>query len=102
MHSKFDLSFLKLTFDTSHLDMPEKCIEKFDEVFDKVAVVHLSDCNSNQHQPLGSGCVPYQEFLKHLQAVDFQGFVVLEYMPEYEERLIEDVKKCYLMSDNYF
>lgn len=92
MFLKFDLSFLRLTFDTSHLDSPKDCVEEFDVVADKVAIVHLSDSlGRDQHQPLGTGCVPYKQFMRYLKDIDFQGPVVIEYMPEYKDRLIEDV-----------
>jgi len=94
MHLRFNLPFLKLTFDTSHLDSPKDSIEEFDAVSDKVAVVHLSDNDGRkQHQPLGTGYVPYKQFIKHLKDMDFHGPVVIEYMPEYRDRLIEDVEK---------
>lgn len=95
MYSKFELPFLKLTFDTSHLDNPADCIEEFNVVSDKVAVVHLSDSDgrSQQHQPLGTGKVPYKQFIRYLKDMDFKGPVVIEYMPEYEAKLIEDVNK---------
>ncbi len=92
MYLRFTLPFLKLTFDTSHLNSPKDCIEEFDAVADKVAVVHLSDtARGKQHQPLGTGCIPYKRFVNHLKNMGFQGPVVIEYMPEYEDRLIEDV-----------
>lgn len=94
MYQKFQLPFLKLTFDTSHLDNPADCINEFDAVCDKVEIVHLSDYNNGkQHQPLGTGCVPYEKFVKHLKDIDFSGYVVLEYMSEYEDRLLEDVER---------
>ncbi len=94
MHSKFNLLFLALTFDTSHLDEPADCIEEFDKVSEKVAVVHLSDASQGkEHLPLGMGCVPYKKFLNHLQAKDFSGCVVIEYMEEFESKLIEDTKE---------
>lgn len=94
MHERFELPFLKLTFDTSHLDNPASCIEEFDAVCDKVVVVHLSDYNKgNQHQPLGTGCVPYEQFVRHLKDKEFSGFVVLEYMEEFEDKLVEGIKK---------
>jgi sugar phosphate isomerase/epimerase len=94
MHSRFNLPFLKLTFDTSHLDNPAECIEEFDVVADKVAVIHLSDNDGkSQHQPLGTGNVPYKQFLRYLKDMDFSGPVVIEYMPEYEAELIADVDK---------
>jgi len=94
MYNKFELPFLKLTFDTSHLDNPANCIEEFDAVCDKVEIIHLSDYNKGkQHQPLGTGCVPYEKFLRQLKDKKFSGFVVVEYMPEYEGRLVGDVKR---------
>lgn len=98
MHLLFDLPFLKLTFDTSHLDRAEDCIEEFDAVSDKVAVIHLSDKNGRrQHQPLGQGQLPYKQFISHLDKLHFSGPIVLEYMPEYQARQIEDmqmVERC--------
>lgn len=94
MHSKFNLPFLKLTFDTSHLDSPSNCVEEFDKVSEKVAVVHLSDASEGkEHLPLGTGCVPYEKFLRHLQAQNFQGYVVIEYMEKFESKLIQDTKE---------
>lgn len=93
MCMKFDESFLRLTFDTSHLDNPSDCIEEFETVADKVAVVHLSDSDGrNQHQPLGTGNVPYKAFLRYLQNYNFQGPVVIEYMGEFQDKLIKDVR----------
>jgi len=94
MYSKFNLPFLKLTFDTSHLDEPSNCIKEIERVYDKVAIVHLSDNNSKrQHLPLGEGLVPYEEFLRYLKEKGFKGFVVLEYLPEFQDRLIEDLRR---------
>lgn len=93
MYTYFNLPFLKLTFDTSHLDSPSDCLQDFNHVSDKVAVIHLSDKNqTQQHLPLGRGNVAYKEFLKHLKTCGFKGPVVLEYMPEYEAQLIEDIQ----------
>lgn len=101
MHERFELPFLKLTFDTSHLDNPENCIEEFDAVSDKVAVVHLSDYNQGkQHQPLGTGCVPYGEFVRHLKDMKFSGYVVLEYMEEFESKLVEDMRNFSVLKIN--
>ena len=92
MYVKFDLSFLKITFDTSHLDDPKSCVDEFEAVADKVAVIHLSDQDGeNQHQPLGTGKVPYKQFMRHLEEVGFSGPIVIEYMPEYESKLVSDV-----------
>lgn len=94
MYSIFNLPFLKLTFDTSHLDSPSDCIEEFKMVCDKVAVIHLSDNDKrSRHLPLGMGCLAHQQFLEHLKACNFGGPVVLEYMYEYERRLIEDAHR---------
>lgn len=94
MHSKFNLPFLALTFDTSHLDEPANCVEEFDKVSEKVVIVHLSDVSEGkEHLPLGMGCVPYKKFFNHLKTKNFSGFVVIEYMEEFEGKLIEDAKK---------
>lgn len=93
MYSCFNLPFLKLTFDTSHLDSPLDCIKELERIYDKIAVIHLSDKNqTQQHLPLGSGFVPYSEFLEYLKSRGFEAPLVLEYMPEYEARLIEDLQ----------
>jgi sugar phosphate isomerase/epimerase len=94
MYLKFNLPFLKLTFDTSHLDFPSNCIKEFDRVFDKVAVVHLSDKDSKrQHLPLGEGFLPYEEFLEYLKVKNFKGFIVLEYLEEFQTRLFRDLER---------
>ncbi len=94
MYLKFDLPFLKITFDTSHLDSPSDCIEEFDRVSDKVETIHLSDRTlKRQHLPLGEGLLPYKEFLNHLKEKEFGGFLVLEYLDEFQDRLIEDLKR---------
>lgn len=94
MYSKFNLPFLKLTFDTSHLDSPSECVKELNSVYDKVEVIHLSDRDSKkQHLPLGEGILPYKQFLNFLKEKDFKGFVVLEYLEEFKARLIEDLKR---------
>lgn len=94
MYLKFKLPFLRLTFDISHLDNPSNCIKEIDKVFDKVEIIHLSDNNlKKQHLPLGEGTIPYEEFLKYLKERSFSGYIVLEYLSEFEFKLYPDLEK---------
>ena len=94
MYEKFNLAFLKITFDTAHLDEPNNCLREFKKIYDKVEIIHLSDRDSKrQHLPLGEGRLPYLEFLEYLKNSNFKGFIVLEYLGEFQDRLILDLEK---------
>ncbi|MCX7661550.1 MAG: sugar phosphate isomerase/epimerase [Candidatus Omnitrophica bacterium] len=91
MYNFFDLDFLKITFDTSHLDNTQEVISEFRKAKDRIQVIHLSDKNNNQtHLPLGEGNLCYQAFLDYLKEIEFKGFLVLEYLNTYENKLIKD------------
>lgn len=93
MYKKFNLPFLKITFDTAHLDEPKDCMDELENIFDKTAVIHLSDKNlKHRHLPLGEGILPYKELLDYLKRKNYSGFLVLEYLDEFQDRLIEDFK----------
>lgn len=94
MYEKFNLPFLKITFDTAHLDEPANCLNELGQIFDKVEVIHLSDKNSKfHHLPLGEGILPYKKLLDYLKEKNYNGFLVLEYLDEFQDKLIRDFKE---------
>lgn len=87
MYKAFDKEFLKITYDTSHT-RAEDIMEELKSVIDKVAIIHLSSyINGKEHQPINQNCV---EIVKYLKSINFKGFIVLEYMQEFEDKLIKD------------
>lgn len=100
MYTLFDLPFLRITFDTSHLDKPNQAFDELQSVIDKVAVVHLSDKKDKKgHLPIGYGAVPAREILRYLDSIKFSGPVVLEYLSKYTTQLIDDIKKYNRISE---
>lgn len=70
-----------INFDCSNQIMiGENPIDVLNEVKEKVASIHASDrfVGSYQHSVVGEGAVPYDEILKILKEVEFNGWVSIE------------------------
>lgn len=94
MYELFNQPFLRITYDCAHALVNNKTLEIFEKILDKVAIVHLSNrSNSREHLPIEQGSFPIFALLDILKTKNFQGSVVLEYMPEYENKLFEDFEK---------
>ena len=71
--------FQYLTFDTTHVGTRHKNLLLFyRQVKSKVAHIHLSNYNGQEHQLLDDGDLPLAEFLRTLLADNFCGLIALE------------------------
>ncbi|MHC4871179.1 MAG: sugar phosphate isomerase/epimerase family protein [Planctomycetota bacterium] len=113
MHKYFDVMkfpFLGVTYDFTHSENPQN-LKEVREYNSKIKAVHLSDARTDkpldenekhQHLPLGMGNYSVLEFLEVLKAVKYQGFVILEYLPQFRHYLKEDFSllENYLLRDD--
>ncbi|MEW6069198.1 MAG: TIM barrel protein [Candidatus Thermoplasmatota archaeon] len=94
MYERFASPNLKITYDCAHTLVDDNTLEKFEKILDKVEVVHLSNrSGGREHLPIEQGEFPIFGLLDILSRKNFQGYIVLEYMPEYEFKLFEDLEK---------
>jgi sugar phosphate isomerase/epimerase len=72
--------------DISHLYLMQQPPEAIERLGDRIAHVHLSDCNGHVHGdlPPGRGVVPIFDYLRALHAIGYDQTVSieLEYSPE--------------------
>jgi hypothetical protein len=82
---------LYLAYDTSHstADM----LKTVDKYFNKISVIHLSNRDSrHKHLPVHQGNLPLSMLIRALVEKSYKGIVVLEYLPDFFGKLIEDYK----------
>jgi sugar phosphate isomerase/epimerase len=88
--------------DISHLDLVRTPFEEVARLKDRVAHVHLSDCNGKTHGdlPPGRGVTPIRDYLAAIQQTGYDGVVSieLEYSPE-PDRIVEWVTEAYRETD---
>src|SRR5204863_7428402 len=66
--------------DISHLHLVQTPFEEVQKLKDRIAHVHLSDCDGKVHGdlPPGRGCTPIQEYLAQIQKTGYDGVVSIE------------------------
>lgn len=88
--------------DISHLDLVRTPFEEVARLKDRIAHVHLSDCNGKTHGdlPPGRGVTPVQDYLAAIQKTGYDGVVSieLEYSPE-PDKIVEWVTEAYRETD---
>lgn len=101
MHRYFDalkFPFLGVTYDFTHSEA-DKCISEIRHFHKHIHAIHFSDARSDlpldpnekhQHLALGYGNFPVIDFLENLRKVNYQGYLILEYLPAYLHLLQED------------
>lgn len=78
------LGFRYLVLDTTHLATGGiDPVEAYEKMKSRLALIHLSNFDGREHQPLGRGRMDMKRFLRHISADGYTGPLVLEYMPEY-------------------
>ena len=86
--------YLKITFDTSHAEEIWFDHKIFKYLVNKISVIHLSNrVGKKQHQPfnIATGDLQLVSFVKQLKNIfDWNGDIVLEYMPECSSYLDRD------------
>ena len=95
--SKIDFPFTKITFDITHLTEDTNDIEEIAPLLDKVAVVHISNVfygsKRIDHQPVNCGDRDITSFVKYLKNNNYNGQIVLEYLPHNSHLLRPDIAK---------
>jgi len=82
---------LPMTLDTSHIREDKRIIDIIESYWQNIPVIHLSARNAReQHLPIDRFCLDVVEYLLQL---GWTGNIVLEYLPQYRERLRPDIKK---------
>ena len=75
--------FRHLTLDTTHLATHGiDIIQTYERLAGRVAHVHLSNYNGQEHRLLQDGHLPLADFLRRLRQDDYRGIVTLELQPE--------------------
>jgi sugar phosphate isomerase/epimerase len=78
------VKFERATFDTAHFGLASiDIMDALEIVRPRLHHIHLSDQQkTKEHLCPGDGVLPIVPFVQRLQAIDFQGIVVLELSPE--------------------
>jgi sugar phosphate isomerase/epimerase len=75
--------FRHLTLDTTHLATHGiDIIQTYERLAGRVAHVHLSNYNGQEHRLLQDGHLPLAEFLRRLNQDGYQGIITLELQPD--------------------
>jgi D-psicose/D-tagatose/L-ribulose 3-epimerase len=89
---------VKANLDISHLTLSHTEPPEIATLKDRIAHVHLSDCDGKVHGdlPPGRGVVEFMPYLKELKATGFNGAISieLEYSPE-PDRIVDWVREAY-------
>ncbi len=103
MHRYFDVlkyPFLGVTYDFTHSESG-KNLREIRHFNHHISAIHFSDAlrdrpldpnEKHQHYALGFGDYPIIEFLELLERINYDKFVILEYLPKYFSYLREDTK----------
>ena len=79
---------LHMVLDTSHIHEDARIFGLLDQHHDKVVTVHLSARGQGrQHQPIDESCIGV---VRKLMKLGWQGAIVLEYLPEHQDRIRAD------------
>src|SRR5215472_629169 len=100
--SEVDHPAAKANIDVSHLALARDKAQEILKLKDRIAHVHLSDCNGKVHGdlPPGRGTVDFPPYLKALADAGFEGTVSieLEYSPE-PGKIVDWVREAYTATD---
>ena len=92
----------KANIDISHLALSGDSADRIAALKNRIAHVHLSDCDGKKHGdlPPGRGVVDFPPYLRALAESGFSGTVSLEleYSPE-PEKIVEWVREAYSSTD---
>jgi len=112
--------FPSLVFDTSHFGTTKgDLLKAIDKIFNKIIHIHLSDSDFRRrpdkpeliadcHLMPGEGKLPLKELLKRLKELDYQGYIVIELIPESidagqaDEKVVAKLKKARLFVKKIF
>lgn len=112
--------FPTLVFDTSHFGTTRgDLLKALDKIISKLIHVHISDSDLRRrpdnpkliadcHLMPGKGKLPLKEFLKRLKELKYQGYIVIELVPESvsagesDDKVISNLKKARLFVEKHF
>lgn len=78
------LRYPYIILDTTHLATGGlDPVDAYERIKERCVLIHLSNFDGREHQPLGRGRLDLEGFLAHLGKSGYRGHLVLEYMPEY-------------------
>jgi D-psicose/D-tagatose/L-ribulose 3-epimerase len=93
---------VKANIDVSHLLLAKNDPREILKLRDRIAHVHLSDCDGTKHGdlPPGRGVVNFPPYLKALKDAGFDGTISieLEYSPE-PDKIVDWVREAYTSTD---
>ena len=93
---------VRANIDISHLVLAGEPPEAVRRLRGKAIHVHISDCNGQVHGdlPPGRGMVPFEPYLREIQALGLDGAVSieLEYSPE-PDKIVDWVTEAYRVTD---
>lgn len=89
-----------LVFDTTHLATGGRDpFEVFDLMKPNLVLIHVSNFDGREHQPLLNGSIDMPRFLRHVKENGYTGLITLELMPEYFPDLTECSARDILSED---
>lgn len=93
---------VKANIDVSHLVLSKVDPQELRRLKGRAGHVHISDCDGKVHGdlPPGRGVVPFEPYLREIEALDIDGAISieLEYSPE-PDRIVEWVTEAYRETD---
>lgn len=104
-----NFDFISMTYDISHTRDVD-IIEEFNKYREKIKVVHLSNkyynrLNKNQgpkkHLPIAMGDLPIEKFLENLKEKNYSGLVILEYLEQFSDELVNDLDRLSSQNDKF-
>lgn len=94
------LRFRHLVLDTTHLATGGMDpVEAYERMKSRLALIHVSNFNGDEHQPLERGCIDFRRFLRHVGADNYRGHVTLELMPDHFSDKTEPTARKILAAD---
>ncbi|MCX6354317.1 MAG: sugar phosphate isomerase/epimerase [Candidatus Aureabacteria bacterium] len=78
------LRFRHLVLDTTHFATGGgDPVEAYEKMKLKLALIHLSNFDGEEHKPLGEGNIDFPRFLRHLRNDGYGGHLSVELMPDH-------------------
>ncbi|MDD5555641.1 MAG: sugar phosphate isomerase/epimerase [bacterium] len=92
--------FRHLVLDTTHLATGGgDPVEAYERIKSRLALIHVSNFNGREHQPLGRGEMDLRRFLSHVAGDGYRGHVTIELMPDYFPDRTEPTARAVLAAD---
>lgn len=94
------LQFRHLVLDTTHLATAGgDPVDAYERIKSRLVLIHVSNFDGREHQPLGRGEIDMRRFLDHVKKDGYQGHVTIELMPDYFPDKTEATARAVLAAD---